>query len=220
MGEKKAELIKEVKELKAEAELWKKRYLAEKEKAEKSFLAENDELRHLKSTLAYQQNLNDMNKTLASIKEQENMRLKEENRQLLEDNEKFFEDFKGRYRMGVADRERQLNEILSKEEEWTKYQIEKQKKEIAELKDKNQKLEATVAYLKTLINDRLYDSNETGKELEKIYKRIGKPGKMQIDEETQNRIRKLRLEGFSMRKIAEMEHLSVGYVHKVIHKAG
>lgn len=213
---KKGELITAYEEQKKETELWKRRYLAEKERAEAA--ASDLEIRHLQNKLAYEKNYTDMNKTLASIREEENIRLKEENRMLMEDNERLLEDFKVKYRPGIAERERLLEEMQSKQDEWVKYQIEKLKNENTELKAKLGKQEMTISFLKTLIRDRIYDSSEVGVELEKIYKRVGKPGRANIDDETKNRVRFLKNEGYSMRKIAEMERISVGCVHKILHE--
>ncbi len=216
---KKEELQKAYEEQKKETELWKERFMSLKESSDDS-----SETRHLQSDLMYQKNLNDMSATYASIKAHEAATLKAENDLLTEDNERLLEDTKMTYRAGIVERERQLKEILEKQDEWTAYHIKKLEEKNSELEKKVEEQKVLISFLKTLINDKIFDEEKAGEEIKKVYERyqqeIKKPAHSETDQETKNRIRSLRKQGFSIRKIAKMEQVSVGVVHKIIHADG
>ena len=213
---KKEELQKAYEEQKREAELWKARFLSLKTSIE-----DNSKDYQRRSDMAYQKNMMDMYKMSAEIRSKELMQLREENRLLTEDNERLLEDFKVKYRPGIVEREKMLNEILSNQDEITKYHLESMKKANTELKMKVEEQAILIAYLKTLINDKIFDEDRAGEEIKKAYeqyqKEVRKPAHETIDADTRARIFKLREEGFSMRKIAKMEQVSLGAVHKIIH---
>ncbi len=213
---KKEELQKAYEEQKRETELWKERFMKLKESSDYS-----SEARRYQSDLIYQKNLNDMSNTYASIKAEEAARLKDENNILTKDNERLLEDTKMTYRAGIVEREQQLKEILEKQDEWTAYYIKKLEDKRSELEKKVEEQKVLISFLKTLINDKIFDEEKAGEEIRKVYERyqqeIKKPAHTEIDPETKKRIRDLRKQGFSMRRIAQMEQVSVGVVHKIIH---
>ena len=216
---KKEELQKAYEEQKRETELWKERFMKLKESSDCS-----SEARRYQSDLIYQKNLNDMSNTYASIKAEEAARLKDENDILTKDNEKLLEDTKMTYRAGIVEREQQLKEILEKQDEWTAYYIKKLEDKRSELEKKVEEQKVLISFLKTLINDKIFDEEKAGEEIRKVYERyqqeIKKPAHNEIDQETKKRIRELRKQGFSIRRIAKMEQVSVGVVHKIIHTDG
>lgn len=213
---KKEELQKAYEEQKKETELWKERFMKLKESSDDS-----SETRRLRSDLMYQKNLNDMSKTYATIKTQEAARLKEENALLTEDNERLLEDTKMTYRVGIVEREQQLREMLDKQDEWTAYRIKKLEEKNSELEKKVEEQSILISFLKILINDKIFDEDKAGEEIKKAYEQYrieaSKPARSETDLETKKRIRELRRQGFSMRKIAKMEQVSVGVVCKIIH---
>ena len=208
---KKAELEAALKAQKEETEAWKARYLEEKKD-------DPSDERHLKSSLSYQKTLYDMSQTYVNIKSKENARLKDENMLLRADNEILIDG----YRPGIAEKVRAYDAVQGNLDEMSKYQIKKLKDSNAELKQKVEEQAVLISFLKTLINDRIYDSDNAGREIEKAYEQYRiesqKPSHAKTDEETQKRIRSLREKGFSIRYIAKAEQVSVGVVHKIIHE--
>ena len=90
--------------------------------------------------------------------------------------------------------------------------LEKMREQVSKDKD-------TIAYLKGIIEELMYQGNLDRNVLYSIFSDTAKHKHMQqaTDEETKRRIRSLRESGMSIRQIADAESVSVGLVHKVIH---
>ncbi len=117
----------------------------------------------------------------------------------------------------------EMNETMKKSNVFTKQRVS-DNEEVRELKKKLKECQITNEYLKAIINEKLYLNSDDELDNSILYRIFMEAGKdveantqSKIDDETRARIRQLREEGYSMRRIAKMEQVSVGVVHKIIH---
>ncbi len=156
-----------------------------------------EEILKLKKELAYYKQMYGMNKSFETFRADEVTRLREENERLKEE----------------LDHREKAKESDFDEKEWMQSKIDRYENEIRGLKRKAEEDRQTICYLTNIVNSRL-DGDPEADILLSSYAN-GRRTKKKVSDETDQRILSLRKEGVTIREIANMERVSIGYVHKV-----
>ncbi|MDU1280423.1 MAG: hypothetical protein E6960_18480 [Clostridium sp.] len=93
--------------------------------------------------------------------------------------------------------------------------IEKQEKEIQELKDENKKLKSTVQKLKN--ENKTLKSNSVGLD-KRVHNERGAGRKERFSDQEKEMMKMYRIQGKTIKEIAQIYSCSVGLIHKIINE--
>lgn len=214
-------MAKKAAELEKELKMW--RETAE-EQAEKlrAVAMEDDKLfshSYLKAAmekeLAWLKSEEKWSKDSRATSEWEIARLKKALAKAIEDNKKLCEAHDVEYRVGMT---QHWEDTLKSWERRIRMENEDLKREVSHLEGELVERNKYIAYLRSVLHDQIYEGAEgySPNALEKEEK-SGRRGRPSVtDDAARKRIRKMKKDGFTVRRIAEIERVSPATVQKIV----
>ena len=215
MAKKKADLEKEL-------EMW--RETADEQAERLRELAKRDDdlfaASHLKEAMereiAWLKKTEQWSREARQTTEREMSGLKKSISKILEDNQRLCAEQSVSYKVGLTE---SWEKELPAHERRVLLENKRLKRENTGLEGEIRERDDYIAYLKDILRDRLYDKAEgyiPSSETREKSKKRGRP--TITDDTTKRRIRKMKRDGFSVRRIAEMEKVSPATVQKIVKK--
>lgn len=216
-------MAKKIADLEKELNIWKERAEEQAERL-RSIAKEEDELfshSHLKDAMQKEiDRLNTAEKWNRESRwalEGEVSRLKKSLAKALEDNAKLCKEQNIAYKIGMTS---DWEASLKPWERRIKLENEQLKREIASLEGRIEEQNKYIDYLRGALRDQMYESAE-GYVPEALAKeeKSGRRGRPSVtDEATRKRMKKMRKDGYTVRRIAEIERVSPATVQKIVGK--
>lgn len=216
-------MAKKTADLEKELKIWRER-AEEQAKKLRSIAAEGDKRfshsslkESMEKEIAWLKSEEKWGRDSRAASEWEVARLKKALAKAIEDNKRLCEAHDIEYKIGMTKR---WEDALKPWERRIKTENEQLKREISGLEGELAERDKYIAYLRSVLHDQIYEGAEgyspVSLEKEEKSRRRGRPSV--TDDATRKRMRKMRKDGYTVRRIAEIERVSPATVQKVVGK--